>query len=190
MTLVNDLADVDDEIYLTLEDYHWITNPEVHEALSFFLKHAPSNCHVVLTTRTEPPLPLASLRAQNRLLEIDALALRFDLQEMRRFIEVERPGTLSPSDVRLLHEKTEGWPAALRIVTSTSIQLDQDFGQYVHNLSGVQRPIGAYFEEMLDGLPRDMVQFMLRTAVLARLCAPLCEVVTGANSGQELLRSP
>jgi len=188
-TLVNDLADVDDEIYLTLEDYHWITNPEVHEALSFFLKHAPSNCHVVLTTRTEPPLPLASLRAQNGLLEIDAPALRFDLQEMRNFIEVERPGTLSPSDVRLLHEKTEGWPAALRIVTSTSIQWDQDFGQYVHNLSGVQRPIGAYFEEMLDGLPRDMVQFMLRTAVLDRLCAPLCEVVTGANSGQELLRS-
>jgi LuxR family maltose regulon positive regulatory protein len=186
-TLVNDLADVDDEIYLTLEDYHWIANPEVHEALSFFLKHAPSNCHLVLTTRTEPPLPLASLRAQNRLLEIDAAALRFDLQEMRHFIEAERPGTLSPSDVRLLHEKTEGWPAALRIVTSTSIH--QDFGQYVQNLSGVQRPIGAYFEEMLDGLPRDMVQFMLRTALLDRLCAPLCEVVAGVNAGQELLRS-
>src|SRR5258708_7801866 len=188
-TLVNDLADVDDEIYLTLEDYHWITNPEVHEALSFFLKHSPSHCHVVLTTRTEPPLPLASLRAQNRLLEIDAPALRFDLQEMRHFIEVERPGTLSPSDVRLLLEKTEGWPAALRVVTSTSIQLDQDFGQYVRNLSGAQQPIGAYFREVFDGLPRDMVQFMLRTAVLNRLCAPLCEVVTGANSGQELLRS-
>src|ERR1700688_1893638 len=108
---------------------------------------------------------------------------------MRHFIDIERPGTLSPSDVRLLHEKTEGWPAALRVVTSTSIQLDQDFGQYVRNLSGAQRPIGAYLEEMLDGLPRDMVQFMLRTAVLDRLCAPLCEVVTGANSGQELLRS-
>jgi len=127
-TLVNDLADADDEIYLTLEDYHWITNPEVHEALSFFLKHAPSNCHVVLTSRTEPPLPLASLRAQNRLLEIDALALRFDLQETRHFIEAERPGTLVPSELRLLHEKTEGWPAALRVVTSTSIQLDQDLG--------------------------------------------------------------
>jgi len=95
-TLVNDLADADDEIYLTLEDYHWITNPEVHEALSFFLKHAPSNCHVVLTTRTEPPLPLASLRAQNKLLAIDAVALRFDLQETRHFIEAERPGTLVP----------------------------------------------------------------------------------------------
>jgi LuxR family transcriptional regulator, maltose regulon positive regulatory protein len=188
-TLVNDLADIDDEIYLTLEDYHWITNTEIHDALSFFLKHSPSHCHVVLTTRTEPPLPLILFRAQNILLEIDAPALRFDLQEMRHFIEVERPGTLSPSDVRLLHEKTEGWAAALRVVTSTSIQLNQDFGQYVRNLSGAQRPIGAYLKEMLDGLPRDMVQFMLRTAILDRFCAPLCEVVTGANSGQELLRS-
>jgi len=188
-TLVNDLSEIDDEIYLTLEDYHWITNTEIHEALSYFLKHAPSHCHVVLTTRTEPAFALASLRAQNKLLEIDASALRFDLQETRNFIEVERPGTLVPSDLRLLHEKTEGWPAALRVVTSTSIQLDEDFGQYVRNLSGVQRPIGAYLEEMLDGLPRDMVQFMVRSAVLDRLCAPLCEVVTGANAGQELLRS-
>src|SRR5258708_15603943 len=146
-TLVNDLADVDGELYLFLEDYHWITNSEIHEALSFFLKHAPAHCHVVLTTRTEPPLPLASLRAQNRFLEIDAPALRFDLQETRHFIEVERPGTLVPSDVRLLHEKTEGWPAALRVVTSTSIQLDQDFGQSVRNLSGEQRPIGPYLQE-------------------------------------------
>ena len=59
----------------------------------------------------------------------------------------------------------------------------------MRNLSGAQRPIGAYLEEMLDGLPRDMVQFMLRTAVLSRMCAPLCEVVTGANAGQELLQS-
>ena len=188
-TLINDLSDVDDEIYLFLEDYHWITNPDIHEALSFFLSHAPSHCHVVLTTRTEPPLPLASLRAQNQLLEIDASALRFDLQETRNFLEIERPGTLVPSDVRLLHEKTEGWPAALRIVASTSTQLRQDFGQYVRNLSGTQRPIGAYLEELLDGLPRDMVQFMLRTAVLDRLCAPLCEAVTGASSSQELLGS-
>ena len=176
-TLMNDLADVDDEVYLFLEDYHWVANPDIHEALTFFLRRAPSHCHVVLTTRTEPPLPLASLRAQNQLLEIDASALRFDLQETRSFLEIESPGTLVPSDMRLLHEKTEGWPAALRIVASTSIQSRQDFAHYVRNLSGSQRPIGAYLEDMLDGLPRDMVQFMLRTAILDRLCAPLCEAV-------------
>src|SRR5262249_27376266 len=79
--LINDLADVDNEVYLFLEDYHWVTSSEIHEALAFFLKRAPSHCHVALTTRTGPPLPLASLRAQNQLLEIDASALRFDLEE-------------------------------------------------------------------------------------------------------------
>src|SRR5258707_2038183 len=139
-SLINDLADVDHEVYLFLEDYHWLTNPEVDDALTFFLRRAPSHCHVVLTTRTQPSLPLASLRAQNQLLEIDASALRFDLQETRNFLEIESPGTLVPSDMRLLHEKTEGWPAALRIVVSTSIQSRQDIAQYVRNLSGTQRP--------------------------------------------------
>jgi LuxR family transcriptional regulator, maltose regulon positive regulatory protein len=188
-TLINDLADLDDEVYLFLEDYHWITNPKIHETLTFFLRRAPSHCHVVLTTRTEPRLPLASLRAQNQMLEIDAAALRFDLVETQNFLEIEGSCPLAPSDVRLLREKTEGWPAALRIVASTSIQLKQDFGQYVRNLSGTQRPISAYLEEMLDGLSREMVQFMLRTAILERLCAPLCDVVTGASSSGELLGS-
>jgi LuxR family maltose regulon positive regulatory protein len=111
------------------------------------------------------------------------------VQETLTFLEIERSGTLGAFDVRLLHEKTEGWPAALRIVASTSIQLRQDFAQYVRNLSGAQRPIGAYLDELLDGLPRDMVQFMLRTAILDRLCAPLCEAVTRASSGPELLGS-
>jgi LuxR family transcriptional regulator, maltose regulon positive regulatory protein len=176
-------------VYLFLEDYHWVTNPEIHETLAFFLRHAPSHCHVVLTTRVEPPLPLASLRAQNQLLEIDASALRFDLHETQDFLEFEAPDTIVPSEVRLLHEKTEGWAAALRIVASTPIHSRQDFAQYVRNLSGTQRPIGAYLDEMFDGLPREMVEFMLRTAILDRLCAPLCESLTGESSGGVLLRS-
>jgi LuxR family transcriptional regulator, maltose regulon positive regulatory protein len=188
-SLINDLAEIDDEVYLFLEDYHWVNNAEIHEAVEFFLKNAPSHCHVIITTRTEPPLPLASLRAQNQLLEIDASTLRFDLQETRNFLELEKHRTLVASDLRLLQEKIEGWPAALRIVASTPIQSKQDFGQYIHNLSGAQRTIGAYLEEVLDGLPREMLQFMLRTAILNRLCAPLCEAVTGASSSREFLGS-
>jgi LuxR family transcriptional regulator, maltose regulon positive regulatory protein len=127
--------------------------------------------------------------APDQLLEIDAAALRFDVQETQTFLEREGPGKLAPSDVRLLNEKIEGWPAALRIVASTSNQSRQDFGEYVRNLSGTQRPIGTYLDELLDGLPRDMVEFMLRTAILDRLCAPLCEAVTGATSGRDLLAS-
>jgi LuxR family maltose regulon positive regulatory protein len=188
-TLINELADSEDEIYLFLDDYHWITHPEIHDALSFLLQHAPTQFHLVLTARTEPPLPLARLRAQNRLLEIDLAALRFDLDETRRFLEHENLGVLDPSELRMLCAKTEGWPAVLRIIASTSSQPGQDFGRYVHGLSGALRPIGAYLDEMLDGLPDDMVQFMMRTTVLDRLCAPLCDAVTGVASSRNLLES-
>ena len=187
-SLINDLTDVEDETYLFLEDFHWVTNPGIHHAVAFFLMHAPSQIHVVLTTRTEPPLPLASLRANNLLLEIDASALRFDPQETRAFLDYERPGSLDVADVKLLHSRTEGWPAALRIVVSTAAP-GQDFSEYVRRLSGVQRPIDAYLAEMLDGLADDMLMFMLRTAILDRLSAPLCEAVTGASSSRALLAS-
>jgi LuxR family maltose regulon positive regulatory protein len=91
-SLINDLAELDDEVYLFLEDYHWLNDPRIHQSVAYFLKHAPSHCHVVITTRTEPSLPLATFRAQNQLLEIDALALRFDQQETQAFIEHTRPG--------------------------------------------------------------------------------------------------
>jgi ATP/maltotriose-dependent transcriptional regulator MalT len=187
-SLINDLIDVDEEIYLFLEDYHWVTHPGIHDAVAFFLRHAPSHAHVVLTTRTEPPLPLASLRANNQLLEIDASTLRFDLQETRELLEREKPGSLELADVKLLHSRTEGWPAALRIVASTSSR-GQDFAQFVRNLSGTQRTINAYLAEMLDGLAGDIVSFMLRTAILDRMSGPLCDVVTQATSSQDFLVS-
>jgi LuxR family maltose regulon positive regulatory protein len=186
-SLINDLAELDDEVYLFLEDYHWLNHPRIHQSVAYFLKHAPSHCHVVITTRTEPSLPLATFRAQNQLLEIDALALRFDQQETQAFIEQTRPGALELADVHVLQRKTEGWPAALRIIASMSSQSGPDLKEYVHNLSGSQRPIATYFAELLDGLSTELVEFMLRTAILDRLSGPLCEAVTGANSGRTIL---
>src|SRR5229473_6761747 len=188
-SLINDLAEIDDDVYLFLEDYHWLSASRIHQTVAYFLKHAPSHCHVVLTTRTEPPLPLATLRAQNQLIEIDAEGLRFDIQETQAFLDSIRPGVLEFSDVQLLQRKTEGWPAALRIVASTPSQFGLAFKEYVHSLSGSQRPIAAYLSEMLDTLPVEMVDFMLRTAILDRLSGPLCEAVTGSSSSRTILAS-
>jgi LuxR family maltose regulon positive regulatory protein len=188
-SLINDLSEIEDDIYLFLEDYHWLSAPRIHETVAYFLKHAPSHCHVVLTTRTEPHLPLATLRAQNQLIEIDAVALRFDIQETQAFLDGTKPGVLELPDVQLLQRKTEGWPAALRIITSMRSQSGLAFKEYVHNLSGTQRPIAAYLAEMLDGLPLELVDFMLRTAILDRLSGPLCEAVTGSRSSRTILAS-
>jgi LuxR family maltose regulon positive regulatory protein len=188
-SLINDLAEIDENVYLFLEDYHWLSASRIHETVAYFLKHAPSHCHVVLTTRTDPALPLASLRAQNQTIEIDAVALRFDIQETQAFLDGTRPEALEFPDVQLLQRKTEGWPAALRIVASMPSRSGLNFREYVHNLSGSQRPIAAYLAEMLDGLPVEMADFMLRTAILDRLSGPLCEAVTGLTSSHAILAS-
>jgi LuxR family maltose regulon positive regulatory protein len=188
-SLINDLAEIDDDVYLFLEDYHWLSASRIHQTVAYFLRHAPSHCHVVLTTRTEPPLPLATLRAQNQLIEIDSVALRFDMQETQAFLDSTKPGVLELADVQLLQRKTEGWPAALRIVSSMRSQSGFGLTEYVHSLSGSQRPIAAYLAEMLDGLPIELVNFMLRTAILDRLSGPLCEAVTGLSSSRTILAS-
>src|ERR1700686_3139053 len=188
-SLINDLAEIEDDVYLFLEDYHWLSASRIHQTIAYFLKHAPSHCHVVLTTRTDPPLPLATLRAQNQLIEIDAEALRFDMQETKAFLDSIKPEVLELPDVQLLQRKTEGWPAALRIISSMRSQSGFGLKEYVHNLSGSQRPIAAYLAEMLDGLPADLVDFMLRTAILDRLSGPLCEAVTGSSSSRTILAS-
>ncbi|MFM0232745.1 LuxR C-terminal-related transcriptional regulator [Paraburkholderia sediminicola] len=186
-TLINELVDVDDEVYLFVDDYHLISLPAIHDAMSYFIVNAPSNVHVVVCTRTDPPLPLANLRAGNDLLEIDASTLRFNIDETRSFVEHECPGELRASRVKSLFASTEGWAAALRISASV---LSRDEGKPdwdVSAPSGASRPFAAYLEDMLKRLPAEMVEFMLRTSILDRLTAPLCAAVTGMAAAQGML---
>jgi len=187
--LINELAEIEDDVYLFLDDLQRIAHSGIHDALWFLLSHAPSNFHLVVMTRSAPPLPLASLRAQNQLLEIDSMGLRFDLDETRQFLEHERTGGLPASSIRSLHSATEGWAAALRIATYSMTQSSQEGTQFVHALSGTSRPIGDYIDQMLASLPDDAVFYMLRTSILERLTAPLCQAVTGLSTSQEMLES-
>ena len=186
-TLINELVEVDDEVYLFLDDYHLISLPVVREVVAFFLEHVPSHVHVVVCTRDDSTLPLARLRARNELLEIDASTLRFNFEETQCFIERECPGRLGPSTIRSLFANTEGWAAALRI--SASVLGRDEYQPESGTPSGASRPFAAYLEEMLKRLPAEMVEFMLRTAILDRLTASLCEAVTGVVDSQGMLET-
>ncbi|WP_175150223.1 LuxR C-terminal-related transcriptional regulator [Paraburkholderia ultramafica] len=186
-TLINELVEVDDEVYLFLDDYHLISLPAIHDAMSYFIANASSNVHVVICTRGDPPLPLASLRAGNDLLEIDASTLRFNFDETRSFVEHECPGGMRAASVKSLFASTEGWAAALRISASVLSRDESRPGWDVSVPSGASRPFAAYLEDMLKRLPADMVGFMLRTSILDRLTASLCEEVTGIAAEQGML---
>jgi LuxR family transcriptional regulator, maltose regulon positive regulatory protein len=186
-TLINELIDVDDEVYLFIDDYHLISEAPIHEAMSLFIANMPSQVHVVLCTRTEPPLPVARLRARNELLEIDASTLRFNFDETRRFIEHECPGKLRTTDVKSLFATTDGWAAALRISASALARDDRPQGWQASVPTGASRPLADYLEDILQSLPAGMLGFMLRTAILDRLSAPLCEALTGVVPSQAML---
>ncbi|WNC93430.1 LuxR C-terminal-related transcriptional regulator [Paraburkholderia sp. FT54] len=188
-TLINDLVEVEDEVCLFLDDYHLISLPAIHDAMSFFITHAPSHVHVIVCTRADSALPLARLRAQNELLEIDASTLRFNFDETRCFVERECPGRLGTPGVKSLHASTEGWAAALRISASVLSREEPRPGGESSVASGASRPFAAYLEDMLMRLPDDMVAFMLRTAILDRLTAPLCQAVTGIKASQGMLEA-
>ena len=186
-TLINELIDVDDEIYLFIDDYHLISQAPIHEAMSLFIANVPSQVHVVLCTRTDPPFPTAKLRAHNELLEIDASTLRFNFDETRRFVEHACPGKLGTTDMKSLFTSTEGWAAALRISASVLARDDRPRGWRASAPTGASRPLADYLEDILQSLPAGMFDFMLRTAILDRLSAPLCEAITGLKPSQAML---
>ncbi|MES2262582.1 MAG: LuxR C-terminal-related transcriptional regulator [Pseudomonadota bacterium] len=185
--LINELAELEDEIFLFLDDYHYISHPLIHEAVSFFIQHAPAQFHLVVVTRAEPALHLARLRVQNQVLEIDTATLRFSFDETRSFLEQEQSSQIDPAHVRQLHSTTEGWPAALRIAASAALWQRDDIGRHVHALPAASRPFAAYLEDMLARLPEETVQFMSRSAILDHLTAPLCAAITGVAASQDLL---
>jgi LuxR family maltose regulon positive regulatory protein len=186
-TLINELVDVDDEVVLFLDDYHLVSEPAVHDAMSFFIEKAPPLVHVVLCSRTDPSLPLARLRAGADLLEIDASALRFDFDETRHFVEHALPGMLNPSRIETLFATTAGWAAALRISMSVLSRKECQAAQERNAPSGTSRPFAAYIEQIFERLPTEMVEFMLRTSILDRLSGPLCEAITGLRTSQRML---
>ena len=184
--LLNDLTEYQDELFLFLDDYQVIQNKTVNDRLAFLLNYAPANFHVVVITRTNPDLPLARLRAQGQLIEVDVSALRFNVEETRQFFELEH-FSLDPSEARLLHATTDGWVAAMCLI-SASIRQQRHPHDYLRSLSSTARPITAYIAELMATLPPEMRRFMTQTAILDRLNAPLCEAVTGVAASQAMLK--
>ncbi len=184
--LVNEIADCGEEIFFFLDDYGAITHEAVHQFLIFLLRHAPSNLHVVLVSRTDPPLELGSLRARGELLEIDASRLLFTLDETREFLALTAPADLASAEVGTIHRLTEGWPAALRI-TSLSFEAGRDPADMLRSLARSPRSIGGFLDELCSLLPPGLFEFMQQTSIVERLSASLCDSITGASGSAERL---
>jgi LuxR family maltose regulon positive regulatory protein len=185
--LINELADVRHEVTIVLDDYHVIHSGPVHEATSFLLEHLPENVHLVISGRADPPIPFAKLRARDQVTEIRATELRFTTEEATVFLKGVMGLTLSAADVAALEQVTEGWIAALQLA-ALSMRDREDISGFVETFSGSNRHVLDFLaEEVLERQPAGMSEFLLKTSVLERMHAPLCDALTGRSDGQQML---
>ncbi len=180
---INALSALDAPLVLILDDYQFITNPAIHEGLAFLLDHLPPQVHLLLATRSDPPLPLHRYRARGQMVEIRASDLRFTPPEIVLFLQQSAGLSLGPEEVRVLDERIEGWAAGIQMA-ALSFERHPDLSRFIQSLAGSNRYILDYLaEEVLNNQSEDLRRFLLQVSILDRFCASLWDAVTGNPAG-------
>jgi LuxR family transcriptional regulator, maltose regulon positive regulatory protein len=188
-TLLNELRAVPTDVVLVLDDYHLVDGQDVQDGMAYLLEHLPPQIHLVITTRADPPLPLARLRARGELTEIRAADLRFTPDEAAAYLNEVKGLGLAAGDVAALEGRTEGWIAALQLA-ALSMQGRDDVAGFIAGFAGDDRYIVDYLvEEVLHRQPEQVRSFLLDTSILGRLSGSLCDAVTGQAGGAATLRA-
>jgi LuxR family maltose regulon positive regulatory protein len=185
--VLNELGDLRAETVLVLDDYHLIETRAIHETLTFLIEHLPPRFHLVIATRADPPLPLSRLRARGESNELRAADLRFTSEEAAMFLNEVIGLELTAEDIAELEGRTEGWIAGLQLAALAMREHD-DVPSFISSFTGSNRHVVDYLaEEVLGRQPEELRTFLLETSILDRMCAPLCNAVTGHTDGQTTL---
>jgi LuxR family maltose regulon positive regulatory protein len=185
--LLNELAGLDRRVVLVVEDYHLIRSAEVHDGLALLVERLPDTVELAIATRLDPPLPLPRLRARGEMLEFRAGELRFDEEEAEELLREALGGRLEQEDVERLVQRTEGWAAGLYLA-ALSLSGRGDRSAFIEAFAGDDRHIVDYLGgEVLDGLDPETRDFLLRTSILERVSAPLCDHMLGSRDADRTL---
>jgi LuxR family maltose regulon positive regulatory protein len=185
--IINAIVLSDRDCALILDDYHLISSPAIHSAVALLLERLPERMHVVISSRSDPPLPLARLRANGQLLEIRSGKLRFTTEETEEFLNGVMQLGLLRQGVAALEDRTEGWIAGLQLA-ALSLSGRSDRESFIASFSGNNRSLVEYLlEEVVSRQPEPVQQFLQVTSVLERMCGPLCDALLGDHSGSQAI---
>ncbi|GLV55877.1 hypothetical protein KDH_27210 [Dictyobacter sp. S3.2.2.5] len=182
--LLSELEQSNQDIILILDDYHVISESSISEAMLFFLERLPATVHLVLTTRSDPALPLSRWRMRGQLFELRDQDLRFSQAEVASFLLQGMDLPLSEEEVEILETRTEGWIAGLQLA-ALSLRKHEDRSAFVQDFAGSHRYLLDYVQQdILVDLPAPLQEFLQQTAILLRMNAALCQAVTAGSSLQ------
>ena len=185
--LINDITSITRDFILILDDYHFIQSPPVHQGLTFLLEHMPFCMHVIIATRSDPPLPLARFRGKGTLLELVEDDLRFSLEETTSLLTEMNIPQLPLDSIDALNTKAEGWVAGLKMAI-LSMKGKTDLPAYVSDFTGSQKYIMDYLiEEVLQQQSPEVRNFLVQTSILEKMNGNLCNAVMERNDSQDIL---
>jgi LuxR family maltose regulon positive regulatory protein len=186
-SFINRISEESQTFCLILDDYHTITQPAIHDALAFVMEHLPAQLHLILVSRTEPPLPLIRWRARRTLLDIRSEQLRCTPEEAQAFLQQMVGFEASEETLRQIAARTEGWLVGLSLF-ALLLQEQRDPFTLLQATDGTQQYILDYLtEEVLQQQPPHLQNFLLRTSLLDRLTASLCDRLMEQSGSQQLL---
>ena len=176
-TLINETANLPEPLIIALDDYHYIHTHDIHKLLGALIQYQSEKLHVLIITRQDPLLGVAALRAKGQLTEIRVNDLRFDREEVQRFWQAAGYESLSPHLLDSLADQTEGWVAGVYLA-SLAFRGRGDIAGFLETYSGTHQYVMSYLTDEVLAQQSEAVQtFLLRTSILDRLCAPLCDAL-------------
>jgi len=184
--ILNELESTDREIVLVLDDYHWVTSPACHESIARLVEQGPPNAQLVVSSRSDPPLPFGRLRASGGLFELRAAELGFTEDETAELFEAFGLD-LAPDSIATLQRRTEGWPAGLYLAFLAVRNVIDPTAALVE-FGGSSRTVVDYLTEVvLQSETEEHRSFLLETSILERMCASLCDSVTARGDSARVL---
>jgi hypothetical protein len=176
----DELAELPDRFVIVLDDYHTIQDDQIHTFLTRFVSGIASNVHVVISTREDPPLPIAKLRARGELAEVRLEHLTFTMDEAQEFLGRTLPSTLSVADGDRLAERTEGWPAGIRLTSLAMSDAHLSTGGSVDlEARGMQHARDFMIDDILAAQAPPLQELLLRSSIPDRFCVPLLDALAG-----------
>jgi LuxR family transcriptional regulator, maltose regulon positive regulatory protein len=175
--LLNALAALPSDLVLVLDDYHVIETSSIHRTLTWLIDHLPPQVHLVLVSRTDPPLPLGRWRARGQMNEIRVDDLRFTHHEAAVFLAQAIGASLADTAITQLDTRVEGWAAGLQLA-ALALRGRSDINERIAHFSGQHQYVLTYLvDEVLARQPEYVQTFLQQTSILDRLCGPLCDAV-------------
>ncbi|PKN99574.1 MAG: hypothetical protein CVU42_07635 [Chloroflexi bacterium HGW-Chloroflexi-4] len=186
-SLVDPIISQNAQIVFVLDDFHVISNPEIHGLVEKIVEYMPGNFHVIVITREDPILPLSRLRVRSQMVEIRARDLRFTSQEANDFFSQTMNLQLNQEIIAVLESRTEGWAAGLQLA-ALAIKNNPDPKKFIETFGGSHRYVLDYLaEEVLSSLPAYTREFLVQTSILDRFNYYVCEAITGRDDSEAIL---